>query len=381
VSQQRLALVGVGQTPSGRLEGYDALELHALAAAEALEDAQITAQEVDGLLCCGSVTQPFPAFAVPLAERLGIRPALCLTVQAGGASQIAAVATAARAVASGEAHNVLAVFADATLSQVGREGMVSLSPTMTRRPEEEGYGFHIPAQYALVASRWHHEYGRADGCLAPIAVAARAHAARHPLAYKRDPITVADVLASPMISSPLRRLECSVVSDGGSAVVMRRSGGQPGTVELLGYGESLAWWNVSQARSLTENCAAVSMRAALNRAGVTPGDLDFACLYDSFSISVAVQLEGIGLCGPGEAPDFVAEVGIGPGSGFPVNPHGGLLSFGHPGYPGGMNQIVEAVRQLRRDADGRQIPDAEVALAHGVLGPMSYHSSVVLGRR
>jgi acetyl-CoA acetyltransferase len=217
-----------------------------------------------------------------------------------------------------------------------------------------------------------------------VAVSTRKHAARNPTAQMRTPITVDDVLNSRLIADPLHLLDCSLVSDGGAAVVVtsaeRARDFKQRPVYLLGAGEGHGHEHISQARSLTTSAAVDAGRRAYEMAGLGPRDVDFAQLYDCFTPVVIIELEDLGFCKKGEGGPFVAAGSIAPGGPLPVNTHGGLLSHCHPGNPGSMFALTEAVTQLRGDAGERQLVKADVALVHGQGGIMSSHCTVILGR-
>ena len=200
----------------------------------------------------------------------------------------------------------------------------------------------------------------------------------------RQPLTVEDVLASRMIADPLRLLDCSLVSDGGAAVVLARSeeaGDRPHRpVYLLGAGEGHGHEHISQAEDLTSSHARQAGERAYAMAGLGPQDIDFIELYDCFTPVVLIELEDLGFCGRGEAGAFVAEGHTRLGGSLPMNTHGGLLSHSHPGNPGAMFALTEAVRQLRGEAGERQVADAEVALIHAQGGILSSHCTAILGR-
>ncbi|RYG87214.1 MAG: thiolase family protein, partial [Alphaproteobacteria bacterium] len=249
---------------------------------------------------------------------------------------------------------------------------------------ERPFGPLIPAMYALAANRHMHEYGTTPEQLAEVAVTMRRHAGLNPNAQARDPITIDDVLNSKMIATPLHMLDCSLVSDGGGALVVSRADAardmRRRPVELLGAGEGHLNEHIHQAPSLTTTGARISGARAFDMAGLTPREMDFAMLYDCFTITALLQLEDLGFCKAGEGGPFVANGGIGLGGRLPVNTHGGLLSHGHPGRPGGIFHIIEAVRQLRGECGDRQVEAASLGLVHGNGGILSTHSTLILGR-
>jgi len=219
--------------------------------------------------------------------------------------------------------------------------------------------------------------------MAEVAVAAREWALLNPVAYRygSGPLSVEQVLQSPIISSPLHTLDCCLITDGGGAVVLTsleraKSLRQP-PVSVLGYGETTSHISLSQMPDLTATGASISAGRAFGMAGVGPADIDVAQVYDSFTITVLLTLEALGFCDPGEAGAFVEGGRIRPGGDFPLNTSGGGLSYCHPGMFG-IFLLIEAVRQLRGEASARQVPGAEIALAHGTGGVLSTHSTVVL---
>jgi acetyl-CoA acetyltransferase len=275
--------------------------------------------------------------------------------------------------------------ADTLRTGLTREQAMKTQSSAGHPEFESPYGPTVPAFYALIARAHMARYGTTAEQFAEVAVACRAHAARNPAAQMREPIGVADVLASRPIADPLRLLDCSLVSDGGAAVVVtaaERAGDFPHRgVFLLGIGEGHGHEHISQASDLSASAARESGARAFAMAGLGPRDMAFAQLYDCFTPTVIVELEDLGFCPKGEGGRFVAGGRIGPGGELPVNTHGGLLSHCHPGNPGSMFALTESVFQLRGSAGARQIGGAEVGLAHAQGGIMSSHTTIVLGTR
>jgi acetyl-CoA acetyltransferase len=269
------------------------------------------------------------------------------------------------------------------LSNVSRDAAVAqIAGAGWAHPEYEApYGPLVPTLYALVAQRHMHEYGTTPEQMAEVAVAIRGHAALNPLAQKREPITVADVMSSRMITSPLRMLDCAIVSDGAAAfVVTARKDVKKRPVRVLGQGYGFTHTYIGEHDHIATTGAVQSGRMAFEMAGVRPADIDVAELYDCFTITVIAELEDLGFCPKGEGGRFVEGGRIRLGGELPVTTHGGLLSAVHPGLAGGMFHVVEAVRQLRGECGERQVPDAELALAHGNGGIIGIHCTLVLGR-
>jgi acetyl-CoA acetyltransferase len=199
----------------------------------------------------------------------------------------------------------------------------------------------------------------------------------------QEPISIDDVLNSRMIADPLHLLDCSLVSDGGAAIVLtsaERAKDFPNRpVYVLGVGEGHGHEHITQARSLTTSAAVESGRRAFRMAGIGPADIDVAQIYDCFTPVVLIELEDLGFCKKGEAGAFVASGETALGGSLPMNTNGGLLSHCHPGNPGSMFALTEAVAQLRGDSGERQVNGAETALVHGQGGIMSSHATLILG--
>ena len=234
----------------------------------------------------------------------------------------------------------------------------------------------------MAARRHIHQYGTTSEQLAEIAVATRKHASLNPLAMYRDVITVQDVLNSRMITDPLHLLDCCIVSDGGGAVLVTteeraRDLKQP-HIFVLGSSESHTHAQISQMHDLTVTAAAITAARAFSEAGITPGDIDMAMIYDSFTITVLLLIEDLGFCKKGEGGAFVQEGRIALGGQLPVNTDGGGLSSNHPGMRG-IFLIIEATRQLRGQCGPRQVENAKLAVAHGSGGLLSSQATTILG--
>ncbi len=380
----RTAIVGAADTEVGVIKHMGATQLCIEAILRALADAGIDKNAVDGLVTCNSMAEPYMYHAEAVAEYLQIFPRYCVSVGAGGGTTFTALHQAASAIASGICHTVVVAMADSLRSGMTRERALAMQSASGHPQFERPYGLPVPGYYALIAQAHMHEYGTTPEQLAAVAVSTRKHAMRNPAAQMRSPITVEDVLNSRLIADPLHLLDCSLVSDGGAAVVVtsaeRALDFKQRPVYLLGAGEGHGHEHISQARSLTTSAAADAGRRAYEMAGLGPRDIDFAQLYDCFTPVVLIELEDLGFCEKGEGGPFVAAGSIEPGGPLPVNTHGGLLSHCHPGNPGSMFALTEAVTQLRGQAGERQVAKADVALVHGQGGIMSSHCTVILGR-
>jgi len=373
------AIVGVADaaSPTGELE-LTGRALEAAVIAEALADAGLTLDDVDGV--CHSTS------SMGLAEYLGIHPRFTDSTMTGGSSYEVHAEHAAAAIAAGLCDVVISVYASTPRSD-RRRGRPPMRPNlMGPNPMlewEAPYGLRMPmGPYAMAANRHMAEFGTTSEQLAQIAVSTRDWAALNPRARYREPITVDDVLASPMQCSPLHLLDCCLVTDGAGAFVMTsaaraRDLSRP-PVLVLGAGTCHDHSMISQMPDLTTTPGVVSGRNAFAMAGIGPGDVDVLMGYDSFTITALLHLEDLGFCAKGEGGAFVEDGRTGPGGSLPMNTNGGGLSYTHPGAYG-MFLLVEAVRQLRGECGDRQVADAEIAVAHGSGMVLSCMSTVVLG--
>lgn len=379
----KVAIVGVADTEVGVLAGRTPMEMGVEAALAAIEDAGLEKNDIDGLVTCNAMAQPMMYHAEATAEYLQIFPRYCMAAGAGGGTTFSIIHHAASAIATGMADVVVVTMADAMRSGLTRDQAMMVQAS-TGHPEfEQPYGPTVPAYYALIAQAHMAEFGTTQEQFAGIAVACRAHAARNPSAQMRDLISVEDVLESRMIADPLHLLDCSLVSDGGAAIVLtsaeRAADMKQTPVYLLGAGEGHSHEHISAARNLTTSAAKEAGQRAFEMSGLRPTDMHFAQLYDCFTPTVLVELEDLGFCEKGEGGAFVESGALLPGGSLPVNTHGGLLSHSHPGNPGSMFALTESVWQLRGDAGGRQVADSKNALVHAQGGIMSSHTALVLG--
>lgn len=380
----RARITGAHDTAVGELPGSSCMGLHSEAALGAVADAGLRLADIDGVICAYSFTQPHLMLASVFCEYLGIRPNVNFAIQAGGATAAIMLMQAAALVESGQCRHVLIVAGDNRATGMGRDGAVSALSEVGHPQFERPYGISVPASYALVAQAYMHRYGSTPEHLAAIAVQHREHARLHPKAHKRDRLTIDDVMTSRIISSPLRLYDCCLISDGGAALVVSAADAGADTpqprVDILGCGQGHTHEHISQAPSLTDFGCKQSSAIALGKAGVTARDIDVAEIYDSFTITLLVELESMGFFERGEAGPAAMSGALAIGGRLPCNTHGGLLSYGHSGAAGGMFHIVEAVHQLRGQAQRRQVKDARLAFVHGDGGILSAHCSAVLGR-
>lgn len=371
-------IVGAYEIPERALPDMPLIEVFAMAARGALADAGLHARQVDGLFMANL---PGLVPALTLAEYMGIEPRWSDTTRIGGTAFLAHVHHAVLAIEAGACSVALVVYG--SLSRSRRVG-IGTGGVMDEIADEREtlHGATIAARYALFASRHMHEFGTTPEQLAAPAVAASEWGARNPQAFKRGTLSVNEVLSSAMIANPLTAGMCCVITDGGGAVVVAREDiardCRAGAVRILGTGESLTHRDTSSALRFTESGALRSGAAAFLDSGLTPRDVDFCMLYDSFTITVITLLEELGFCAKGEGGAFAASGALRPGGALPTNMDGGGLRNNHPGMRG-IFLIVEAVKQLRGEAGARQVPNAKVGLASGIGGTLdSRHGAATL---
>ena len=377
-------IAGAYEHPDRKIPDKSVAQVHAEVALGAVADAGLSLSDVDAYFCAGDA----PGFGpLSMADYLGLKRLRYLdSTETGGSSYLVHVGHAAAAIAEGKCEVALI-----TLGGLPRSRPVPRPSASSLAPEA---GFELPfgpttvSMYALAARRHMYDYGTTSAQLAAIKVAASQHAQYNPRAMLPNPVTVEEVLESPMISDPLHRLDCCVISDGGGALVvvspevardLRRQ-----TVKVLGHGESPKLADNGRI-DLTYTGAVWSGPRAFEEAGVTPADIDYVSIYDSFTITVLQTIEDLGFCEKGKGGAFVADGSLqAPHGRLPFNTDGGGLCNNHPVNRGGMTKVIEAVRQLRGEANGPvQVPDCALALAHGnggSLGTRSAAATLILGR-
>jgi acetyl-CoA acetyltransferase len=365
-------IAGIGH---GKLPGRTPVSLTVEAVANALADAGVEKDAVDAVFCKYPTSTFHSMYGQEVAEALGLQPRIGGVWDQGGATNISMISWAVESIAAGQCEVALVTTAD--------------NPrTGTRQAYERAWGddavygwFSTPASYAMIAQRHMAQYGTTSEQLGAIAVACRKHAATNPNASRREPMTLADHQASPMVVEPLRRDDCCLISDGGAAVVVMsadraRDLGVDAPVPILGFGQGQESWEVALRPDLTTTAAVASAATAFAMAGITPADVDVAQLYDCFTITPLMILEDYGFCAKGDGGKFVEDGAIELGGVLPINTSGGLLS--ETGMPG-MQLVVEGVRQIRGDSTA-QVTDANVCVVANQGGVMHTHSTLVLGQ-
>lgn len=370
----RAAIAGLATYGMGEAPGSGSLELAAQAALAALDDCGASLSEVDGVFAC----LPDDVFGgLALAEYLGLAPRYTDCNRTGGSAFMSHVAVASMMLADGLIDIALIAYG----SNQRTAGRKLSTPAKSNRFEAPYRPLFPISSYALAASRHFHDFGTTRRQLAEVAVAAREWAIGNPEAFKRKPMSLDEVLAARMVSSPLSTKDCCLVTDGAAAIVLMRSdralGGPKSAVPVLGAAAATHHYAISQMPDLTSTAAVLSGQRAYQMAGVGPADIDVVELYDAFTINTLLFLEDLGFCKKGEGGPFVESGRIAPGGSLAVNTNGGGLSCGHPGMYG-LFAIVEAARQIRGEA-ANQLPKVDVALAHGNGLVLSSQATVILG--
>ena len=379
---ERACIVGAYEHPMRHAPDKSVAQLHAEVMRGALQDAGLQAGDIDGYFCAGDAPGLGP---LSMVDYLGLKPRYFESTDTGGSSYLIHVRHAAQAIEAGHCNVALVTLAGRPRSE-GSSGTQARAYNLLapEAPFEAPYGLVPINSYAMAAQRHMHEFGTTAEQRAWIKVTASHHAQHNPNAMLREVVTVQDVLASPLIADPLHRMECCVVSDGGGAVIvarpeLARSLKRP-LVRLVGGGEAVDFVN-SARMDITTSAAKQSGAAAFAQAGVTPADIRYASIYDSFTITVLIQLEDLGFCEKGQGGRFVADGKLIAGQGrLAINTDGGGLCNNHPANRGGMTKIIEAVRQLRGEAHPAvQVKDCALALAQGTGGMLgSRHASATL---
>ena len=373
----KVAIVGASESDAiGVLPEKSTLTLHAEAARNALNDAGLSIADVDGLFTAGVTS-------VQLGEYIGVVPRYSDGTNVGGCSFIMHVEHAMLAIAAGIIEVALITHGESGRSRLGM-GSGGIAPDSPQGQFEMPYGAMGPTTlFSLPATRHMHEYGTTREQMAEVAVSNRKWAGMHPLAMMKEPITVDDVMNSRPICWPYTLFMCCLVTDAGGAIVLTNSDRaktlRKRPVYILGTGESTEHNMVSMMSDMTSSRAAkVSGKAAFDMAGVAHEDIDVAELYDAFAFTPMLALEDLGFVGPGESGPFMAERRTWPGGDFPMNTNGGGLSYTHSGMYG-MFTLIELTRQLRGEAGERQVPGAEVGIAHGPGGMFAAASTLIAG--
>ena len=363
-------IAGIYEHPTRHAPDKSTAQLHAECAHGALADAGLSMRDVDAYFCAGDAGGALNSLV--MADYLGLdRLKHFDSTDVGGSSYIAHVGHAAEAIASGKCKIALI-----TLAGKPRTEKPQPRPAGPDTAFEAAYGGIAPNTYAMCAMRHMYEFGTTGEQMAWVKVAASHHAQHNEHAFLRDVVTVEDVLSSPMIADPLHRNDCCVVTDGGGALIVTspevaKSLNRP-QVRVIGRGESQKGQYGGKGLDLTHSGAVRSGPAAFEEAGIKHADVKYASIYDSFTITVIMQLEDLGFCAKGEGGKFVSDGALISGQGkLPFNTDGGGLCNNHPINRGGITKVIEAVRQLRGEAHPAvQVQNCDIALVHGTGGSL-----------
>jgi len=378
-------IAGVYEHPGRDLPDRTLPQIHLDVAAGALADAGLGFGDVDAYYSAGDA----PGFGnLSMAEYLGLDVTYVDNTETGGSSYLVHIQHAAAAIAAGHVKVALITLAGKPRTGGAPPGGSQRGGGAPEAAFENQFGMSVPGGYALAAQRHMYEFGTTSEQLAEVKVAASIHASHNPHAFLPDAVSVEEVLASPVVSDPLHRLDCCVITDGGGAVVLVApevaATLDRHCVPVLGTGTAVKHTNNGRI-DLTHTGAVRSGPLAFAEAGLTPADIQYASIYDSFTITVLITLEDLGFCEKGEGGRFVSDGNLqAPFGGLPFNTDGGGLCNNHPANRGGMTKVVEAVRQVRGEAhEAVQVPDCELALAHGTGGSLATRmgsSTLILGR-
>jgi acetyl-CoA acetyltransferase len=380
---RKVAIVGAALSDCGRVDDKTAFQLHHQATNRALADAGIARNEVDGFMSSGTGTLP----PIELAEYLGFASQINYidSTGVGGSCWEIFLEHAVAAIAEGLIETVVLSYGSTSRADLKRRQRSANLFFGNKGPIQfdAPFGHTLIAKHAMSARRHMYEFGTTIEQLAEIAVSARYNASFNPLAYYRDPITVEEVQSSRMIADPLTKLHCCIRSDGGGAIVLtseeRARDCRSTPIWVLGTGEAISHTTMSEWPDFTESPCVRSGKKAFAQAGVTPDDIDVVEVYDSFTLTVLLTLEGLGFCKKGEGGPFVEGGTLRVGGALPTNTDGGGLSSCQPGMRG-MFLLVEAVQQLRGECGERQVPNARLACVNATGGWISSTGTAILGR-
>ncbi len=369
------AIVGMATAGMGEAPGFSAMELLGKAAVSAVADAGLALQDIDAVFAATS-GHAFPTMSV--VEYLGLRPRFFDGTNVGGSSFEMHLLQATMALEAGLCDAALICYGSNQRTAGGK--LVSMSEPQWH--ETPYHPRHPITAYALAASRHMAQFGTTREQLADVALAARGWANLNPQAFARGPLTRDEVLSARMISDPLTKADCCLVTDGAAAVVLTRADRardlHEKPVYFLGAGVANYHRSIVEMPDLTTTAAVDSGRRAFAMAGVDRADLDLTMLYDAFTINTILFLEDLGFCPKGEGGRFVEDGRIAPGGELAVNTNGGGLSCVHPGMYG-LFLIAEAVAQIRGETGERQVQDCNLALCHGNGGTLSSQCTAILG--
>lgn len=369
MTDEPVYIAGVYEHPTREAPDKSTLQLHGEVMHGALTDAGLAVDDVDGFFTASNTDFRSSQRAMGMVEYLGLEPSYVDTTDHGGSSYVSHVGHAASAIRNGKCDVAVVTLAGRPRQWSGRDRRVRSHTGAF----ESIYGTSTLTVYGMAMRRHMHEYGTTEAQLAEVKVAASEHAQHNADAFLTDPVTVEEVLASPVVADPVKRMDCCVVTDGGGAFVMvsadARADIERECVEVLGHGEHIDHHGSGQSFDITETGARISGPRAFEAAGLGPEHVDYASIYDSFTITVLETVEDLGFCRKGEGGEFLESGALrAPDGELPFNTDGGGMCNNHPSNRGGVTKVIEAVRQLRGETHSAVQVDADVALAHGTGG-------------
>lgn len=384
--QMPVYIAGAYEHPTREAPNKSTMQLHAEVARGAIDDAELEKNDIDAYFTAGVPEYESGLTPLIMADYLGLDVTYADSTDFGGSSYISHIGHAAGAIRNGACDVALITLAGRPRSQGQATGSGARDVRSMQDSFERIYGATNISMYGMAARRHMHEYGTTSEQLAEIRVAASHHAQFNERAMFQEPVTAEDVVTSRVVADPLHLLDCCVISDGGGALLVVsedvRSQLERECVEVLGHSESVGHHRAGRI-DLTRTAAEQSGSQAFKAAGLEPSDVDYASIYDSFTITVLEAIEDLGFCEKGEGGEFVANGTLkAPDGDLPFNTDGGGLCSNHPANRGGMTKAIEAVRQIRGEANDEVQVDTDIALAHGTGGSIGTRhgaATVVLG--
>lgn len=364
MSRSKVAIVGIGEVPSGRFPDRSEIEAAVLCSAEAILSAGLTPSDIDAVLPVGALASS--QFNVDLVfsrmlEELGMLRSASMNIQvmSGGATSATALLVAEGLINSGAAKRILIVHSDKVGSLPPQRGVDLFSTTGVDAEWELPYGHNMNAVGALVSQRYMHETGATVEQFAEVCVSLREWARINPNAMFRDELTVEQVLSSRVVADPLTSRMCNQLVDGASALVVTAADEAtqhtPEPAYVRGHGSLVTHYSLSQDTNLAQLGFEEAAAKAYRESGLTPKDIQLAGVYDAYPVFALIALDGLKVTGGTPAGEFVASGATRPGGSLPMTTNGGMLSQGHSGVGGGMAVLVETARQLLGRAGERQV--------------------------
>jgi acetyl-CoA acetyltransferase len=360
-----IAIVAYAEAKNSRNSGRTAYDLAGEILSGLVEKSGIGLGDIDGLVVSPTMSEGAnPFYSIFLGEQLGLQTKWLQGMDLGGASSIAAVQRAALAIEAGVCNTVALIAAD--------------SPSTNWTAQFERYDaprvglLGPPGAFSLLMNRYDHLYKLDAEALGKLAITQRSGAVVNPNAYERfrKPLTMSEYMQSPMLSEPIRVLDCVMYLDGASGLLItKRSNAERLRLKSV---RPAAYREITNHRvrdldaDMLESGFTIAGPGALSDAGMTAADIQMFHPYDDFTFAILLQLEQIGFCKKGEGSAFILSTDFSPRGRLPLNTGGGQISAGQPGLASGGLNLVEAVRQLMGEAGERQVPGPRNAMVTGI---------------